>query len=283
MKYIELDFTICPYTDEAADVLSAMLADVGFDTFMPTDYGVKAYVPESEFVESSVAEVLGDFFMDDVKIVYSVSVMEDKNWNEKWERDGFEPIVVDGLCTIHSTNHTGLPRLKFDITINPCMAFGSGTHDTTYQLTNLLLQEDLAGKRVLDMGCGTCILAIAMCLNGAESAIAIDVDESSVDNSRQNCRLNNITNIDVIHGNANTLDSYLGYFDLIVANIHRNIIIEDMPSYVRSLCPFGKLLVSGFYTEDIQAVKDTAEKLGLVLVHQQSKNDWAVLCFELQK
>lgn len=280
MRYIELDFTIAPYTEEASDVLSAMLADVGFDTFQSTDYGVKAYVPESDYLESSVVDVIGNFFMEDVSISYSVAEIEDKNWNEEWERNGFEPIVVDGLCTIHSTDHTGLPRLKYDITINPCMAFGSGTHDTTYQLTSLLLQEELAGKCVLDMGCGTCVLAIAMCLKGAEHAIAIDIDKSSVENSRLNCSLNEMENIEVLHGDATLLESYEGYFDLIVANIHRNIIINDMPDYVRSLTSTGKLWVSGFYSEDVSTVKDVAENLGLKLTRQQSQNDWAVLCFE---
>ena len=280
MRYIELDFTIAPYTEEASDVLSAMLADVGFDTFQSTDYGVKAYVPKSEYLESSVVDVIGNFFMEDVSISYSVAKIEDKNWNEEWERNGFEPIVVDGLCTIHSTEHTGLPRLKYDITINPCMAFGSGTHDTTYQLTSLLLQEELAGKCVLDMGCGTCVLAIAMCLKGAEHAIAIDIDKSSVENSRLNCSLNEMENIEVLHGDATLLESYEGYFDLIVANIHRNIIINDMYDYVRSLTPTGKLWVSGFYSEDVPTVKDVAENLGLKLTRQQSQNDWAVLCFE---
>lgn len=280
MRYIELDFTIAPYTEEASDVLSAMLADVGFDTFQSTDNGVKAYVPESDYLESSVVDVIGNFFMEDVSISYSVAKIEDKNWNEEWERNGFEPIVVDGLCTIHSTDYTGLPRLKYDITINPCMAFGSGTHDTTYQLTSLLLQEELAGKCVLDMGCGTCVLAIAMCLKGAEHAIAIDIDKSSVENSRLNCSLNEMENIEVLHGDATLLESYEGYFDLIVANIHRNIIINDMPDYVRSLTSTGKLWVSGFYSEDVPTVKDVAENLGLKLTRQQAQNDWAVLCFE---
>lgn len=280
MRYIELDFTITPYTEDASDVLSAMLADVGFDTFQSTDNGVKAYVPESDYLESSVVDVIGNFFMEDVSITYTISEIEDKNWNEEWERNGFEPIVVDGLCTIHSTDHTGLPRLKYDITINPCMAFGSGTHDTTYQLTSLLLQEELAGKCVLDMGCGTCVLAIAMCLKGAEHAIAIDIDKSSVENSRLNCSLNEMENIEVLHGDATLLESYEGYFDLIVANIHRNIIINDMPDYVRSLTSTGKLWVSGFYSEDVSTVKDVAENLGLKLTRQQSQNDWAVLCFE---
>ena len=280
MRYIELDFTITPYTEDASDVLSAMLADVGFDTFQSTDNGVKAYVPESDYLESSVVDVIGNFFMEDVSISYSVAEIEDKNWNEEWERNVFEPIVVDGLCTIHSTEHTGLSRLKYDITINPCMAFGSGTHDTTYQLTSLLLQEELAGKCVLDMGCGTCVLAIAMCLKGAEHAIAIDIDKSSVENSRLNCSLNEMENIEVLHGDATLLESYEGYFDLIVANIHRNIIINDMPDYVRSLTSTGKLWVSGFYSEDVPTVKDVAENLGLKLTRQQAQNDWAVLCFE---
>lgn len=280
MRYIELDFTITPYTEDASDVLSVMLADVGFDTFQSTDNGVKAYVPESDYLESSVVDVIGNFFMEDVSISYSVAEIEDKNWNEEWERNGFEPIVVDGLCTIHSTDHTGLPRLKYDITINPCMAFGSGTHDTTYQLTSLLLQEELAGKCVLDMGCGTCVLAIAMCLKGAEHAIAIDIDKSSVENSGLNCSLNEMENIEVLHGDATLLESYEGYFDLIVANIHRNIIINDMPDYVRSLTSTGKLWVSGFYSEDVPTVKDVAENLGLKLTRQQAQNDWAVLCFE---
>ena len=159
------------------------------------------------------------------------------------------------------------------------MAFGSGTHETTSQLVELLLRSDFHGQNVLDMGCGTCILGICMSLRGAERVVAIDIDEQSVDNSLLNCGLNQLHNISVLHGDASAIH---GEFDTIVANIHRNIIINDLPTYVAHLRAGGTLIVSGFFTEDIPAIQSAAESQGLTLTHQQARNNWAVAVFKMK-
>ncbi len=283
MKYIELDFDLAPYDEAYADVLAAMLAEAGCDSFEYTERGLKAYVKQEDYDEDGVRTVVGDFPVDGVRISYEVSEPEQKNWNEEWERSGFEPIVIDGLCTIHASYHEGLPRLKYDILINPRMAFGSGTHETTSQLVELLLTSELKGRRVLDMGCGTCILGIAMMMAGARECVAIDIDEDSVENAVSNCALNGIDNVEVLHGDASLLAEYKADkgFDVIVANIHKNIIVNDMASYVETLHNGGMLLLSGFYTEDVPTVRQCAEELGLRLVHTRSKNNWAVMQLQL--
>ena len=202
--------------------------------------------------------------------------MENKDWNEEWETNSFEPIVIPELCCIHDTRHEADSTVPYDIIINPRMAFGSGTHETTSQLVELLLRSDFHGQNVLDMGCGTCILGICMSLRGAERVVAIDIDEQSVDNSLLNCGLNHLNNIYVVHGDASAIRET---FDTIIANIHRNIIINDLPTYVAHLRQEGTLIVSGFFTEDIPAIQAAAEAQGLKLVHQQERNEWAVASF----
>ncbi len=283
MKYIELEFNFAPYEEAYADVLAAMLAEAGCDSFEYTEDGLKAYVKRDDYDEDEVSAAVGGFPMDGVSISYKVSEPEERNWNEEWERSGFEPIVIDGLCTIHASYHDDLPRQRYDIVINPRMAFGSGSHETTSQLVEMLLTSDMRDRRVLDMGCGTCILGIAMMMAGARECVAIDIDEDSVENAVSNCALNGIDGVDVLHGDASLLDEYKAgkSFDVIVANIHKNIIINDMSRYVASLREGGMLLLSGFYTEDVPTVQQCAEELGLKLVHTQSKNNWAVMKLRL--
>lgn len=288
-KYLVYSFRFQPMSEVAADVLCAMLAEVGFDSFQQTEEGVEAYVPQTADVKETVVnELLQAFPLPDVQISFSVSELENRDWNEKWEQNGFEPIVVPGLCVIHDTQHSIEPQ-PYDILIRPRMAFGSGTHETTSQLVELLLREDFSGRNCLDMGCGTGILAICMALRGAQHVVAIDIDEFSVENARENCALNHVSTVDVIHGDASVLSQPSLYirkeeapfdFDFIVANIHRNIIINDLPHYVKCLRAGGTLVVSGFFSADIPAVQQAAEAQGLTLVRQQSKNDWAVLVFK---
>ncbi len=264
-------------SDDAADVLCAILADVGFDSFQQTDEGVEAYVSTTNQINvETLSELVENFPLSDVQLTYSVGELENKDWNEEWEQNGFEPIVVPGLCVIHDTHHSVEPQ-PYDILIRPRMAFGSGSHETTFQLVELLLKEDFSDKDCLDMGCGTGILAICMALRGAKRVVAVDIDEFSVENTRENCELNQVTSVMVKHGDTSVLSDFP--FDFIVANIHRNIIINDLPCYVQQLRPGGRLVVSGFFTEDIPAVQQAAEQQGLKLIHQQARNNWAVLVF----
>ena len=276
MDYSVTHFTLSPMSDMAADILSALLAEQGYDSFEQTETGVDAYIPTELLAQTDVDSLLADFPLPDVKYSFRTEAMENKDWNEEWETNSFEPIVIPELCCIHDTRHEADSTVPYDIIINPRMAFGSGTHETTSQLVELLLRSDFHGQNVLDMGCGTCILGICMSLREAERVVAIDIDEQSVDNSLLNCGLNHLNNIYVVHGDASAIQET---FDTIIANIHRNIIINDLPTYVAHLRQGGTLIVSGFFTEDIPAIQAAAEAQGLTLVHQQERNNWTVTVF----
>ena len=279
MEYSVTHFTLSPMSDMAADILSALLAEQGYDSFEQTETGVDAYIPTELLAQTDVDSLLADFPLPDVKYSFRTEAMENKDWNEEWETNSFEPIVIPELCCIHDTRHEADSTVPYDIIINPRMAFGSGTHETTIQLVELLLRSDFHGQNVLDMGCGTCILGICMSLRGAERVVAIDIDEQSVDNSLLNCGLNHLNNIYVVHGDASAIQET---FDTIVANIHRNIIINDLPTHVAHLRKGGTLIVSGFFTEDIPAIQAAAEAQGLKLVHQQERNNWTVASFRVK-
>ena len=279
MDYSVTHFTLSPMSDMAADILSALLAEQGYDSFEQTETGVDAYIPTELLAQTDVDSLLADFPLHDVNYSFRTEAMENKDWNEEWETNSFEPIVIPELCCIHDTRHEADSTVPYDIIINPRMAFGSGTHETTSQLVELLLRSDFHGQNVLDMGCGTCILGICMSLRGAERVVAIDIDEQSVDNSLLNCGLNHLNNIYVVHGDASAIQET---FDTIIANIHRNIIINDLPTYVAHLRQGGTLIVSGFFTGDIPAIQAAAEAQGLILVHQQEKNNWAVASFRVK-
>ena len=269
-------FVIEPFSDVASDVLCALLADVGFDSFEQTGGGVEAYVSkEVELDAAIVDELLAAFPLPDTRITYVVDELEQCDWNEEWERTGFEPIVLPGLFSIHKPDQK-VKQQPYNILINPRMAFGSGTHETTSQLVELLLKDDFTGLNCLDMGCGTGILGICMALRGAKRVVGIDIDMFSVENTRENCALNNVVNLETVHGDARAIE---GTFDFMVANIHRNIIVNDLPVYVHHLAASGRLVVSGFFTEDVFSIQQEAESHGLILSHLQERNNWAVLMF----
>lgn len=260
MQYIYTDITITPYSEMASDVLTAMLGDIGFDSFEMTDTGVKAYIPEEQFDEESLKDTLSNIFLPDVHFTYTLHTLENKDWNEAWEQNGFDPIL----------------EREFGICLHPRMAFGSGSHETTYQITSLLLQQDFTHQRVLDMGTGTGVLAIAMAMRGAEEVVAIDIDEFSVENAQENVLLNHINNVCVKLGDASAIE---GTFHTIVANIHKNILTADMPTYVQHLLPHGTLILSGFFTDDVPEMTHVAEAHHLTLQATYEKNSWVVLQF----
>ncbi len=279
-KYTRFSFQITPMNEEAADILTALLADAGFDSFQQTATGLDAYISTADVPQLDVPGLLESFRLPATGITYNRQELEDKDWNEEWETNGFAPIVIPGLCCIHKPSDavpagaTDGSSSFYDILLQPRMAFGSGTHATTSQLVGLLLRSDLNGQSCLDMGCGTGILAICMALREAARVVAIDIDEASVENTLQNAALNHLTQILSLHGDAGCIE---GRFHTIVANIHRNIIIHDLPCYVRHLHRGGRIVVSGFFSSDIPAIAQTASHCGLSIVHQQHSDDWAVL------
>lgn len=281
MKYIEVSFTVTPQSETACDIIAALVAELGFESFVPSDNGTVGYVPIHLYDEQSVLEVLADFPMPDTTVTFTSREMEDKNWNEEWEKNFFEPIVVDNRCVIHSTFHKDYPEALYDIIINPQMAFGTGHHQTTRLIISYLLDIDLTGKTVLDMGCGTSILAILASMRGAKALTAIDIDEWCVNNSVDNFALNNIDNIKVFQGDASSLAAE-GPFDIIIANINRNILLADMQYYVARMNEGAEIYFSGFYESDLPMIQAEAERLGLTFLSHRVEKEWTAAQFVLR-
>ncbi|MBE6287848.1 MAG: 50S ribosomal protein L11 methyltransferase [Mediterranea massiliensis] len=279
MKYLEFSFHTEPNSEVVNDVLAAVLADVGFESFVEQPNGLQAYIQQELYNKEDVKTAIDEFPLPDVQIEYNFIEAEDKDWNEEWEKNFFQPIVIDNRCCIHSTFHKDTPKAEYDIVINPQMAFGTGHHETTSLVIAELLESDLKEKTVLDMGCGTSILAILAKMCGAHSCIAIDIDDWCVRNSMENIELNRLDNIKVHLGDASTLTDK-GPFDVVIANINRNILLADMRHYVARMNPNATLLMSGFYVDDIPLIQAEAERLGLSFVHYHEKNRWAVVKFK---
>ena len=276
MDYIELNVTVTPQSEMATDILAGMLADIGYESFVPHEKGLLAYIGEAHFEEKRLQEVIADFFLP-VSIVYSVVKIKGKDWNEEWEKNYFHPIVIGDQCVIHSTFHTDVSKCKYDITVDPKMAFGTGHHETTGLMLQYILEADMSGKRVLDMGCGTAVLAILASMRGATCLTAVDIDEWAYDNARENLVLNGISNVEVFVGGAEILGNQ--QYDVIFANINRNILLADMAAYVSVLIPEGDLYLCGFYEQDIPVIEEHAQRLGLTYVSHKIKNQWVAVRF----
>ena len=280
MKYLEVTFTVSPASETANDIIAALAADLGFESFVESPQGTIGYVPINLYDENALREAMTDFPMSDTSITFTTCEMEDKNWNEEWEKHFFEPIVVDSRCVIHSTFHKDYPKADFDIIINPQMAFGTGHHQTTRLIISYLLDINLQEKIVLDMGCGTSILAILASMRGAKPLTAIDIDEWCVNNSIDNLELNHIDNIKVFQGDASSLASE-GPFDIIIANINRNILLADMQHYVARMNQGGEIYFSGFYESDLPMIQAEAERLGLRYLSHRTEKEWTAAQFAL--
>lgn len=276
MKYFEVTFSVNPCNETITDILSALTAEIGFESFVECEGGMQAYIQQSLFDEEALKNIIADFPIPDTKITYTITEPEDKDWNEEWEKNFFQPIVIEDRCVIHSTFHKDYPKAEYDIVINPQMAFGTGHHETTSSILGELLDADLKGKSVLDMGCGTSILAILASMRGADPVTAIDIDDWCVNNSRDNIALNNINNITVELGDASLLEGRKP-FDVIIANINRNILLNDMAAYTACMHKGSEIYMSGFYVQDIDAIRSKGESLGLKFVHYREKNNWAAV------
>ena len=279
MKYLEFIFHTEPCMEVVNDVLSAVLGEVGFESFVEQEGGIAAYIQTALYDEETLKSALDSFPLADTTLTYTYKEAEDKDWNEEWEKNFFQPIVIGNRCVIHSTFHHDVPQAEYDIVINPQMAFGTGHHETTSLIIGELLEADLQGKALLDMGCGTSILAILARMRGAAPCTAIDIDEWCVRNSLENIELNHVDSISVFQGDASILPDK-GPFDVVIANINRNILLNDMKHYVARMNPGARLFMSGFYTDDIPAIREEAERNGLRFVHHKEKNRWAAVQFE---
>ena len=289
MKYYELNFTISPCSQDAQDVLSALAGEAGCETFEETTTGLKAYIQQQLFDEDALKLVLDSFPFENTSISYSIQEAEDKDWNEQWEQEGFEPIIVgDGRLIIHDGRH--LPQDQFlnfhnsslptEIEIDAHLAFGTGTHETTRMICSLLLDMPLKGKRVLDCGCGTGILGICALKLGADSVVGYDIDEWSADNTRHNAVINQVdNNMTALCSDATVLDGFSTEFNLVMANINRNILLNDMERFRSVMTSGASLILSGFYKEDCALLESKAQSLGLSLQATRTDGDWACLLF----
>lgn len=284
MKYKIADFKIActtELTQIAKDLLPDLMGEVGFESFEDTPDGLKGYIPADLLDTNSLKQVLETFPLEGVNITYTLSDTEDKNWNEAWENTGFAPINIDDKVVIYDARTGKKPTddSLINIGIEAKQAFGTGTHETTRMMIGAMLQLSLKGKRVLDCGCGTGILGIAALKLGAEAVVGFDIDEWSVENTQHNAAINEVDNIEVFHGDAHVLSHVSGVFDVVLANINRNILLNDMPTYLEIMNAGSVLIISGFYEEDVKLLDEKAKTLGLVKTSQKTDNHWCCLTF----
>ena len=273
MKTFEYTFT-APSSDIQHDMLTTMLAEIGFDSFMDEDYALKAYCSTDSRDDMAVENLLLDPAFTDLRLL-KVEEMPDKDWNELWEAS-YQPVVVNERCRVRAPFHEPDPSFEFDLVIEPKMSFGTANHETTAQIIQLMLETDFQGKEVLDMGSGTAVLAILAKKLGAGHTVAIDNDEWAYRNAFTNVDLNGVSDIDIILGDALSIQ---GQYDVVLANINRNILLRDMHYYVDAMKPGAHIFFSGFYTEDLESIKVEAERLGLHYERHLTRNNWVAAEF----
>lgn len=286
MKYLVAEFKIeCQdgMIQIARDLLTDALGEAGFETFEDTEDGIKGYVQESLFDENAMNDVISNFMLPDVTINASIQEAEYKNWNEEWEEAGFERININDSITIYDARHDDGNGIASGISIGieTKQAFGTGTHETTRMIVSTLLNIDIKGKRVLDCGCGTGILGIAASKLGASEVVGYDIDEWSSENAIHNAELNGVGNMKVMLGDASVLKSVEGKFDVVLANINRNILLADMPAFVSVMADDSLLILSGFYASDVDLLIEKAASLGLSKIDSKSDSEWT--CLVLKK
>ncbi len=277
MHYIELT---CNLITETQDLLSAYLitglGEIGFESFDEEEKLIKAYIPENFYSQSKLEEFIMEIPEEFGKLNWQIEKIEQQNWNAEWEKH-FNPVLIYNTVLIRASFHKNLPEYPFEILIDPKMSFGTGHHSTTALMIKTMLSIDFSGKRVSDMGCGTGVLAILAKKQGAAEVTAVDIDEWAVSNAAENFQLNNINDYALLHGGAELLAGK--EFDIILANINRNILVNDMISYAKSLKPGGIILISGIYHNDLDTVRDAAEHNGVIYKNHIEKNSWIAARF----
>lgn len=273
LKYIGYTFLIKP-VEPGAEILIAQLGMVGFESFVENEHGVTAYIQENDWFEN-ILDNIQILNSKEFEISYVKETIEQTNWNSEWEKN-FNPIQVDNLVSIRAPFHEN-PNLDYDIIIEPKMSFGTGHHETTHMMIQQLLAMDLNNKKVLDMGCGTGILAIFAEMKGASQIDAIDIDNWCYENSIENVSRNNCKNISVFEGDATLLKNQK--YDIIIANINRNILLKDMEAYINCLDNNGAILLSGFYKEDVQVIDNAVKQYNLTLDKIIERNNWVSLTY----
>ena len=275
---LRLDFTPC--NADITDVMAALLADEGYESFVADERGLTAYIRANQYSDAAVDAALEQLPFD-AEVRRSTLLVEGQDWNHEWEKNYFKPIVVGDRCVIHSSFHTDVPSAEYDIVIDPKMAFGTGHHATTSQVISALLDLDLTGKTVIDMGSGTGILAILAAMRGAAKVSAIEIDTPAWENALENLALNGVEQrVAMLNGDASLLPE-VAKADVFLANINRNIITADLAAYVDACNPGAEIILSGFYEADIPVIMAVADPLGLSEIAHTTLNDWC--CLKLRK
>lgn len=275
MNYIQTKVP-APKNQADSEILIAKLMSVGFDSFEEQQDSLIAYIPENEFLKEKLLEI--DYYSESENLgVLVIEVLPDKNWNEVWESN-YPPVTIDNRCYVRAPFHEGNPEKDYEIVIHPKMAFGTAHHETTAMMIQLILRNDHRNNRVLDMGCGTGVLAILASMKGAKEVMAVDIDPWSSKNALENVKLNNINNVRVVKGGVEiTIEEY--NFDIILANINKNILLRDMKYYADALLERGHFYFSGFYSSDLSDIEVKAGCYGLELIESLENNNWAAAVF----
>lgn len=277
MKYFEVDFQLSPLSQDACDILAALTADAGFESFEETQHGIRGYVQQPLLDRQALEDIVNNFPIMGTNIIYTINKAEDKDWNEQWEQEGFEPIIVgNNRLAIHDGRHLPSQPADISVEIDARLAFGTGTHETTQMICEWMLDMPMKDLRVMDAGCGTGILGIVALKLKASHVTAYDIDEWSSDNTCHNAVVNRVdSQLSVYCGDASLLDSKTADYDLVLANINRNILLNDMPRFCQIMKQDAKLILSGFYTEDIPLLEARGKELGLTLTGAKNRDKWA--------
>lgn len=288
MKYYVANFDIeCAeeLLQPARELLSAAACEAGFEAFEDTDNGIAGYVQRPLYDKEALDAAIADYMPEGTKVTYNIEEVPDQDWNQDWEDQGFEPIGVSDHLVIYDAKHTDMSMFAGDdgvmrIFIEARNAFGTGTHQTTRMILRRLLGMDLTGKSVLDCGCGTGILGIVALRLGANRVLGYDIDEWSSENAKHNAALNGVDNLDVLLGDASVLDGVKEEFDVVIANINRNILLNDMTAFRSHLKTEGRLILSGFYETDVPMLEQAAKSNGLTIIDVVTDGEWACAMFE---
>lgn len=276
MQYIQVTFTFSGIEEYQKDLLISELAEAGFNTFEDTESGFAAFIDFDDYNQNKLSEVLLQF-EDEFIYNYTITEIAAQNWNEEWEKN-FEPLIISDECYIRATFHEPQPQYRYEIVIDPKMAFGTGHHQTTTMMMQYILSSDLEGKKVLDMGCGTGILAILASKKGANTLLAIDNDEVCYQSTLENASLNHITNLEAACGGKEIIPESI--FDVILANINRNILLDQINTYAGVLISGGSIFFSGFYeTPDLEMIEQECEKFNIIYKDHKKMGDWVAAHF----
>lgn len=279
--YYEVRVDARPCNEDITDYIAALLADIGYESFVPDTVGLTAYIKAEYFDEEKVKTILSDELPFECECEYSSNLVPGQDWNSEWEKNYFKPIVVNNQCVIHGSFHTDIPKVEYDIVIDPKMAFGTGHHATTSLIISQLMEMPLHGKTVIDMGTGTGILAILAAMRGATDVYGVEIDGFAYENAMENVKVNRHPEIKLINGDATAL-VLLPVADVFIANINRNVILSDIAEYTKCLRRGGDMILSGFYEHDVPMIMESVQPLCLKEIGHTVKGDgWT--CLHLRK